>query len=191
MCAVKIIARWEKPCGKFPIWRCNLGSYSSASRPRWLRIPSNRSMSCSASAMPAHEGVVVSQPEAAGQESALRAGEAVSSILGVVTKHESIPQQILLDRRDGSADPRVLRRQESEVRNEQQAGIQGFAAIRLGKPADLGVEPALTDSSWIRGRVSEGGEPGGVLHRRRCRTPRWRRADRSNATQAITFEWVK
>ena len=49
MCAVMISARCENACGKLPIWRCSLGSYSSESRPRWLRSPSRRSNSASAS----------------------------------------------------------------------------------------------------------------------------------------------
>src|SRR6185369_16324788 len=65
----------------------------------------------------AGEGVVVGQPEAAGQERTLRAWEAVDLVLGLVPEHEPVAQQGPLDRPDGALNARILRRQEPGVRD--------------------------------------------------------------------------
>jgi hypothetical protein len=43
LCAALISAMWVSACGKFPVWRPALESYSSASRPRSLATPATRS----------------------------------------------------------------------------------------------------------------------------------------------------
>src|SRR6185312_3164689 len=72
----------------------------------------------------AGKGVVVGQPEAAGQERTLRAWQAVDLVLGLVPEHEPVAQQGPLDRPHGALDPGILWRQEAYVRNQQHAGIE-------------------------------------------------------------------
>ena len=75
------------------------------------------------------------QPERADREAALFAGEAVVGLLGAVAQHQAILGELVGDRQHGGPHPRVVRRQESEQRHQQQGGVQGVAAVALGKHA--------------------------------------------------------
>src|SRR5215217_5350012 len=89
---------------------------------------------------PADQGVVVGQPEAAGQEGSLPAGEPVHRLpgrAGGIAEHEPVVQQLPLDGLDGALDPRVGRGQEPHQGNEQEAGVQ------LPRPVVLGEGPAV------------------------------------------------
>src|SRR5262245_8435488 len=140
---------------------------------------------------PPRECIVVGQPEAAGQERTLRSGQAVGAGLGVVAKHEAIPDQVLLDGGDGGHDAWIGRGQEAEVRNQQHAGVQRVAAVRLREGSDARIEAALADLGMdaLAERVDVRQHGAALVPP--MPSSSMTRAARSTATQAMTLEWVK
>ena len=184
ICAVMISARCENACGKLPIWRCSLGSYSSDSRPRWLRSDSSRSNSASASSSRPGERVVVGQPEAARQERALGSRQPVGAAVGLVAEHEAVAQQVLLDRRDRALHARIAARAGS-----RSAASPARSRRASSLPYDCvnaptrGLKPRSQTSAWIRSaqRADRCGSmprpsspPSAELVDARARRDRWR-----------------
>src|SRR3954447_12527776 len=54
-------------------------------------------------------------------------------VLASVAKQETVDAQLALDRRDGRDDSRIVRRQESDDRHEQDAGVELVRSVRLGE----------------------------------------------------------
>src|SRR5690348_8937952 len=94
---------------------------------------------------PAHEHVVVSEPEAAGEERSLARGQAIIGGGTIVAEHQAVDDEPLLDLFDGAAHARIVRRQESDQWNHEQARIEQLRAVRLDERAHFAVEPLLTD----------------------------------------------
>src|SRR5215475_3450574 len=87
----------------------------------------------------------INQPEAASQESPLARCKAVLGFLGVVAHHESVYQQVPLDRIDCAADPRVIGGQKAGAWQQQKARIKLFAPIALHEAPKLMVEAAAAN----------------------------------------------
>src|SRR3984893_5212692 len=89
--------------------------------------------------------VVVSEPETAGEEYAFSWRQTIDSCAGAIAHHEAIHHQFMLDRRDGAAYSRIIRREEAYDRQQQQAGIELAAAEALCESVLTGIEPAFAD----------------------------------------------
>ena len=135
----------EKPCGKLPTRRFRTGSYSSASSPRSLRTAKRLSNSLAASSKTAEHDIGVGQPEAAGEERAFFAADPIIDLVGRITQHEAVVDKAPLDRLDRADRARVVDRQEANLRDEEEARVQGLAAIILHEAAALGVEAVFAD----------------------------------------------
>ncbi len=70
------------------------------------------------------QDIGIDQPEAAGEEGALPRRQAVIGRRGVVAHHETVFQQAPLDCLDRADDARIVGGQESDARQQQQAGIE-------------------------------------------------------------------
>ena len=94
---------------------------------------------------PADQAQRVHQPEAAGQEGSLGTGQAVDACLRLragglgVPEHQAAADQLALDGRHRGHDPRVVRRQEADLRDQQHRRVQRGAAVVLGERAAPGV----------------------------------------------------
>src|SRR5262249_50000871 len=64
-------------------------------------------------------------------------------LLGIITEHKAIADELLLYCRDRPSDARVAGREESKVWNRQHAGIESFATIGLRERSHSWVEAAL------------------------------------------------
>ncbi len=74
--------------------------------------------------------IVVDQPEAAGQESALAGREPVDAVLGFIPQDKLIlDEQPLLDRFESSTNPWIIRRKKADKWN-QKADLRPAASIR-------------------------------------------------------------
>ena len=84
----------------------------------------------------------VSHPERAGQEGTFSAGEAVdlARVRGAIAEDEVPFDQLSLDGLDRPPHPRVSRREESDQRDHQQAGIERIGPVVLGERSLRGVE---------------------------------------------------
>src|ERR1051326_727971 len=91
------------------------------------------------------ERIGVDQPEAARQECTLARRQPVLGRAGVVAQHQTIDQELALDRRDRAAHARVLRGQETERGNQQQARIEIAGAVALHETAEVLVETVAAD----------------------------------------------
>ena len=178
----------EKACGKLPSSRPVAGSYSSESRPTSLRIARSRSKIRRASSCAALEREVVGVPERAGQERPLAGGEAVDVRLGLVAGDEPVGHQV------GARSPRPSRRTRgSSAGRKPTSGIISRLASSCFDPYDWTNEFRARRRS-PRGRPARGSASRTARQRstgpssRNCSTDL---TARSNATQAITFEWVK
>ena len=68
----------------------------------------------------------IREPEAAGEKGTLDRLHFIRHLAGIVAQHEPVLHQMLFDRRDAAANPRVRRRQEAHRRQQQEAGIECF-----------------------------------------------------------------
>src|SRR5712692_10850855 len=87
----------------------------------------------------------VREPEAAGQERAFLAGQAVVDPLRPVPQHEPVHHELALDGFDGADDARMGRRQESDLRQQQQRRIEVVRTIGLHEGVAGFAEAALAD----------------------------------------------
>ena len=105
-----------------------------------------------------------------------------------VAQHEAVLHQLALDRGDGAAHARVVRRQEADQRHQQQARVEVARAVGLHEGVAAGSKPLAADvgvDGVARARASDRTGPRspnclGTL------APRGR-----TATHAITLECVK
>src|ERR1700684_3529722 len=81
--------------------------------------------------VPPEQHVIVDQPEAAGEESALPRRQAVDRGSGVVAHHESLAKKLAFDCGDRALDAGIVRRQKADDGNEQKARVQRRIAQRL------------------------------------------------------------
>ena len=185
--AVLTSGTWLKACGVLPSCRLATGSHSSESSPTSLRRSSSRSKISRASRLPPDQVQVVGQPERAGEERAFGAAQTVAGRRGVVAQDEAVVGEVARDRLDGADHPRVVRRQEPDLRDEQGRGVEGRRAVGLGEGVAVGVEALLGRPP--RGCVSRAARQRstGPL-RPNCSTAR---TARSKPTQAMTFECTK
>ena len=79
----------------------------------------------------------IHQPEGAGQEDAFVPGQAVVAVLRPVAQHKAVFGQLPLDGVDGAHHAGIVRRQEPDAGDEQQAGIQFRAAVGLDEGVPL------------------------------------------------------
>ncbi len=79
------------------------------------------------------------QPERAGQELALAAGQAVVGDVGGVARDEAVVAELTADRVDGRREPVVGRVQQPDQADRQRAGVQRRGAIGLGEGTALRV----------------------------------------------------
>ena len=134
--------RCENACGKFPIMRFSFGSYSSENRPTSLLQRAQAFEHLARLVGPTDEREVVDQPERRHQERAFARREAVDgvAVLGDVSQHETVDQELALDRFDRADDPRIGRRQEPDPGQHEQARVELVGAVVLHEAVLLGVE---------------------------------------------------
>ena len=94
---------------------------------------------------PASPDQGLDQPEGAGQEHPLLAGQPVIALCRQVAAQEAVVRQLALDRVDGSDDARIIRREEPHPGQQQEARIQLRPPVGLHERVALGVEPVGHD----------------------------------------------
>lgn len=87
----------------------------------------------------------VDEPEGAGEKDALGAGQTVVAVFGSVAQHETVCGQVALDGVDGTQDAGVVRREEADSGDQEQAGIECGAAVGLHERVHPRVEAVLHD----------------------------------------------
>ena len=136
---------------------------------------------------PPGRGVGRDQPERAGQERVLVAGQPVDAGLGAVAQQQPVAHQVLLDRRDGAEHPRVVAVEEADEREHQQRGVDLGGVVVLGEGVALGVEALRQDLvAHLRRAARATARPGPS---RPCSSTA--RTARSKAAHTMTREWVK
>ena len=136
----------------------------------------------------AEQGQAVGQPERAGQERPLAAGQPVdvAGVDGPVAEDEVTLHQLPLDGLDGGPHPGVRGREEPHQGDHQQAGVQLVRAVVLGEAPLSTLNPWSHTWSWISWRMARQRSTGpSVPYSSTVRMAR------SMATHAITLEWVK
>ena len=87
----------------------------------------------------------VRKPEAAGEKRAFSGWQSVYVAIRIVTHHQSVDQQVTLDRSDRTAHTFIIDREETDSRQQQQARIESGGAVALNEAANLGIEAVCTD----------------------------------------------
>src|SRR5689334_22115050 len=72
----------------------------------------------------AEQQVGIREPETAGEKRAFAGRQSVLRLAGVVAQHETVGEQLALDRLHGAAIARIIGLEESERREQQQARIE-------------------------------------------------------------------
>src|SRR4249919_258203 len=85
------------------------------------------------------------QPERAGKELALAAGQAVVGDVGRVARDEAIVAELAADRVDGTREPVVGRLEQADQPDHQRAGVQRRRAVGLREGVALRVVGPLED----------------------------------------------
>ena len=134
---------------------------------------------------PAHQGIIVGEPEAAGEEGALPLGQPVQAAVGLIAQDQPIDQEPALDRRHRLDETRIFGGQEADDGQQQQAGIEAPRAIGLDEMPAPRVQGVTTDLA-----VDTVAQPSPMPARRRIDIEANRRRGRK-ATQGRTLEWVK
>ena len=142
--AVLMIAVWENACGKLP-----------SSRLREDRIPPQAGRDrCAApagarTARPrrhaARSGPGCWPARSCRREKRLRPAAARRSRAARIAADEAVLHQLALDRHDRAADPRVVRRQKAELRDQQQRGVEVARAVILDEGVALRVIGLVED----------------------------------------------
>src|SRR5690554_6376583 len=91
------------------------------------------------------QGVVVGEPEAAGQEGAFSRRQAVHAVLRAVAQDEAVHQELALDRGHRAEDARIVGRQEAHDRYKQEARIELLASEALREGVAAAVEALFAD----------------------------------------------
>ena len=153
----------RRPAGSCRLQPLGRGSYSSASRPRSLRMASSRSNSFSASSSPADRDVGVGQPEAAGEERAFARRQAVVAVVRCCSAGRS--RRPAARARSPSTVP--MKRGSSAVRKptcgeQQQAGVEQRRCRRRARKVLRSCVEALArrPRRGSRSRISRHRRPG-------------------------------
>src|SRR4029450_1972097 len=85
------------------------------------------------------------QPERAGEELSLVAGEPVVGVGGRVARDEAVSAEVARDRLDSAGAPLVGSRKEPHERDGEDARVELLGSVVLGKGAPLAVVALLTD----------------------------------------------
>ena len=136
----------ENACGKLPTSRPSFGSYSSESRPRSLRSASSRSNSSRASSSsPSRTRLSTNQKEQRKNAPSPGGRPSTSARLLVVAValHEAVDEELAPHRLERAAHARVVRREEADERDREQARVEPLRAVRLHERAELRVEALL------------------------------------------------
>ena len=92
------------------------------------------------------QDVVVNQPKAASQESALAGREPIDAVIGFIPQDKLIlDEEPLLNRFESCSNPWVIGRKKTNERNQKQTCVQALRAEGLHEAIDLSVEPALAN----------------------------------------------
>ena len=183
-----ISARCENACGKFPSCRLAAGSYSSASSPTSLRNANKSFKQTARLLVTALQYVVVGQPEAAGQKGAFAGRQPIGAGLRVdsaararlVSSSRSIAASVPMTRASSGG-------RKPTMRDQQQARIQRRRAIGLDERVRRGIEALAR-----RPRRGSRRECAAIARAAPARpNSSAERTARSNATHAMTLEWVK
>src|SRR5580698_9770082 len=95
--------------------------------------------------MPSQQHVIVDEPEAAREKRALAGRQAVDRRSRIVAHHKSVAQKPAFNRSDRALDARIVRRQEADDGNEQQARVQRRVAERLDEGVFAHIIPVRAD----------------------------------------------
>ena len=114
----------------------NLGTFLRPSRIWRLWVQRSRLLAA------ARHRERVGEPEAARQERPLAGRQPVVGLVGRVAQHEALVVELAPDGLDRADHARVITRQETDARDQQQRGVERLGAVGLRERAALGV-PAL------------------------------------------------
>ena len=114
-------------------------------------------------------------------------GQPVDVGLGAVAQQQAVVQQVVLERGDGAEHPRVVGRDEPDLRQLQQRGVDLGRAVVLHERVALGVEALSLDLAAQR--VAQLDPAFDRARRARARVTA--RMPQSNAAQSIARECVK
>src|SRR5262245_455789 len=89
--------------------------------------------------------IIVGKPEAAGKKYALSSRQTINAGLGAITEYEAIDDELFLDCGYGPAHPRIVGRQESHDRQQQEARIELATAEALGECVAAAIESLLAN----------------------------------------------
>ena len=182
--------RCENACGKLPIMRFVVGVVLLREHADVVLQAAETLEQLARFVLASDEREVVDQPERRQQERPLAGRETVDRVVvgRRVALHEPVDHQLALDRLDGADDPRIARRQEADAGEHEQAGVELVRAVVLHEAVLLRVEALLADLG-----LHLVGELAPPIDRQlgAARAARAIFAARSNATHAITFDWVK
>ena len=180
----------EKACGKLPIRRFAFGVVLLGEHADVVLQAAETLEQLARLLLAADEGKVVDQPERRHQERSLAGGKTVDRVVvgRRIALHEPVDHQLALDGIDGADDPRIVGREEPDAGEHEQAGVELVGSVVLDEAVLLLVEALLADLGLHL--VGEGAPSLGRAARYVPSAPRSSTA-RSNATHAITFDWVK
>src|SRR5712691_13273127 len=94
---------------------------------------------------PPDQGKAVGQPETAGQEHPLVRRQPIRLWPGRIAADEAVAHQLALDRRDRATDPRIVGRQEPQLWDQQERGIEIARAVILDEGVALAVIGPVED----------------------------------------------
>ena len=89
--------------------------------------------------------IVVDEPKTAGQEDTLPWREAINVRRCSVAQNKAVDHELSLNRRDGTENAWIVRRQKAHDRYHQQARVELAAAEALGEGVAAAVEPVLAN----------------------------------------------
>ncbi len=126
LCAELTSATCESACGKFPSSRFAPGSYSSREQAEVVGQTEETLEQPLGIPGPTLQDVVVHQPEAARDENAFPDWRIVTPAVDAVAAQQPVLHEVLFDCRDRAGDAGIVRRQKTDERDAQEAGIQRF-----------------------------------------------------------------
>src|SRR5262245_64816516 len=89
--------------------------------------------------------VIVGKPKAAREKYPFSCGQTINVCLGLITEHEAIDHEFLLDSCDGAAHAWIFRRQEADDGHQQQTRIELAASEALREGVAAAVESKLAN----------------------------------------------
>jgi hypothetical protein len=163
------------------------GSYSSASSPTALQRERRTIKQLAGLQMAALQNVIVDRPKAARQKSALSRRQAVAGICAFIPQNEFVlDQQPLLNGPNRISHARIGCRQKAHERDQQKASVESFRAVGLHETFEIAVKTAFAHFGMDLSATARQCRPASIDPSAANSF-----AARSNATQAMTFEWTK